>query len=69
MTEKVKKFMDFYRIQEVARRREIRDRFLDRSGRRYPAFYGKLKRASFSRLELESLHEICTEVCGVSFDE
>jgi hypothetical protein len=61
MKKNVENFIDFYKQQDVGRRRIIRDEFLEKSGMTYPAWYSKLRRNVFSKLELITLGDICGE--------
>ena len=63
MEEKVLKFIEYYRNQDVERRTFIRDSFLEKTSLRYPAWYAKLRRKVFGPLELAAL----SEICGVDF--
>ena len=59
MDEKVKKFVEYYRIQEIGERQRIRDEFLERSGLRYSSWYARLRKKNFSALEMAALSDIC----------
>lgn len=59
MKERIKRFIDFYRSQEIGRRREIRDEFLRRSGLSYPSWGSKLTRENYTLLEIGALEDIC----------
>ncbi|MBO5632547.1 MAG: hypothetical protein J5965_26130 [Aeriscardovia sp.] len=61
MNEKVQKFIDYFKNQDVERRVLIRDSFLEKTGLRYPAWYAKIRRKAFSPLELAALSEITGE--------
>ena len=61
MNEKVQKFIDYFKNQDVERRVLIRDSFLEKTGLRYPAWYAKIRRKVFSPLELAALSEITGE--------
>lgn len=59
MKERIKRFIDFYRSQEIGRRKEIRDEFLRRSGLSYPSWGSKLNRENYTLLEIAALEDIC----------
>ena len=52
-------FKSYYQNLPEEERVRVRDEFLSRSGLVYSSWYGKLQRDAFSKLELESLQEIC----------
>lgn len=60
----IEKFIAFYENQNVDKKREIRDSFLNETMLSYPAWFSKLRRKSFSLLELKFL---CS-LCGINFD-
>jgi hypothetical protein len=61
MEEKVQKFIDYFKNQDVKKRILIRDSFLEKTGLRYPAWYAKIRRKAFSPLELAALSEMTGE--------
>lgn len=56
--EKSQIFVNYFRIQELPERKRIKDTFMQRAGVGYPAFYSKIRRRSFTLLELEELEKI-----------
>lgn len=60
-------FKDFYKSLNREKQREIRDGFLMESDVSYPAFYAKLRRNNFSKLELKALKKIIGNTVEVSF--
>lgn len=57
--EKSQIFVNYFRIQELPERKRIKDTFMERAGVGYPAFYSKIRRRSFTPLEVEELERIC----------
>lgn len=59
MEEKVEKFILFYQTLDLKKKREIRNSFLKETMLSYPAWFSKIKRKSFSLLEIKLLSKIC----------
>lgn len=52
-------FRDYYMEQPLERKKMIRDKFLQFSGLSFPAWYTKLNRRNYSKLEQGTLESIC----------
>lgn len=59
------KFIAYYKNQDVEKRREIRESFLERTMLSYPAWFSKISRKCFSPLEMKLL---CS-LCGLDFSQ
>lgn len=52
-------FRDYYMAQSLERKKMIREKFLQISGLSFPAWYTKLNRRNYSKLEQGTLEGIC----------
>ena len=62
MGEKSNNFVMYYKSQDMKKKKEIREAFLEKSRLSYPAWYSKLARRKFSILEIDVLVKICGTV-------
>ena len=58
-SEIIEKFITFYESQDLDKKREIRNTFLEETMLSYPAWFSKMKRKSFSLLEMKFLYGLC----------
>lgn len=60
-------FRAWYDALDNTEKRRFRDELIRVSGMQFPTFYSKLRRNSFSPLEMKAMSEIINSIAGLQF--